>query len=121
MLRLSRAEAHPCALPPVPRSSSPVPYLLSLVSCPPSPVPFPPSPFPCSQLIAPLPHYHVQYLCKLTVDLCRTEQKQGRKRVGFSGMKAPAREGTEVFDADGKESIGKVNPPHEAGLAISGS
>ena len=36
------------------------------------------------------------------------EQKQTRKRVGFSGMKAPARDGTEVFDADGKDKIGKV-------------
>lgn len=36
------------------------------------------------------------------------EQKQTRKRVGISGMKAPAREGTEIYDAEGKNVVGKV-------------
>lgn len=36
------------------------------------------------------------------------EQKQTRKRVGISGMKAPAREGTEIYDAEAKNVIGKV-------------
>lgn len=35
-------------------------------------------------------------------------QKVQRKRVGIAGMKAPAREGTEVYDASGEHLIGKV-------------
>lgn len=36
------------------------------------------------------------------------EQKQTRKRVGITGMKAPARGGTEIYDASGKSVVGKV-------------
>lgn len=38
------------------------------------------------------------------------EQKQTRKRVGIFGMKAPARDGTEIFDAKGEAKIGTVSP-----------
>ncbi len=35
-------------------------------------------------------------------------QPQTRKRVGLSGMKAPAREHSEIFDADGVKKIGEI-------------
>ena len=35
-------------------------------------------------------------------------QKVTRKRVGITGMKAPAREGAEIFDASGETKIGVV-------------
>jgi aminomethyltransferase len=35
-------------------------------------------------------------------------KKVSRKRVGFSGMKAPAREHTEIYDAEGTTKIGEV-------------
>jgi aminomethyltransferase len=35
-------------------------------------------------------------------------QKVERKRVGILGMKAPAREGTEVYDASGETKIGTI-------------
>lgn len=35
-------------------------------------------------------------------------KKQPRKRVGIIGMKAPARQGTEIYDADGETVIGEV-------------
>ena len=35
-------------------------------------------------------------------------KKVSKKRVGISGMKAPAREGTVIYDADGLNPIGKV-------------
>lgn len=35
-------------------------------------------------------------------------QKTARKRVGIKGMKAPAREHTEIFDATGEKKIGEV-------------
>lgn len=35
-------------------------------------------------------------------------KKQARKRVGIMGMKAPAREGTEIYDSDGTTLIGEV-------------
>lgn len=50
-------------------------------------------------------HAHIPFVPRV-IDI--VEQKQSRKRVGISGMAAPAREGTEIFDADGKEKIGKV-------------
>lgn len=34
--------------------------------------------------------------------------KVDRKRVGISGMKSPAREGAEIYDAEGERLIGKV-------------
>lgn len=34
--------------------------------------------------------------------------KADRKRVGISGMKSPAREGAEIYDAEGERLIGKV-------------
>jgi len=34
--------------------------------------------------------------------------KVSRKRIGLAGMKAPAREGTEIFDAAGEKKIGVV-------------
>lgn len=35
-------------------------------------------------------------------------KKQPRKRVGIMGMKAPARQGTEIYDADGTTLVGEV-------------
>lgn len=35
-------------------------------------------------------------------------QKVARKRVGIVGMRAPAREGTEIYDASGEHKIGRV-------------
>jgi len=35
-------------------------------------------------------------------------QKVAKKRVGIKGMKAPAREHTEIFDATGEKKIGEV-------------
>ncbi|CBJ48669.1 Aminomethyltransferase [Ectocarpus siliculosus] len=35
-------------------------------------------------------------------------KKQSRKRVGIFGMRAPARDGTEIFDAEGKTKIGTI-------------
>ena len=35
-------------------------------------------------------------------------KKQSQKRVGITGMKAPARAGTEIFSADGSKKIGTV-------------
>ena len=35
-------------------------------------------------------------------------KKQEKKRVGIIGMKAPAREHTEIFDATGETLIGEV-------------
>lgn len=35
-------------------------------------------------------------------------KKQTKKRVGIMGMKAPARDGTEIFDAEGKAKIGTI-------------
>ena len=35
-------------------------------------------------------------------------KKQTRKRVGIAGMKAPAREHTEIFDATGEHKIGEI-------------
>lgn len=35
-------------------------------------------------------------------------QKVAKKRVGLLGMKAPAREGAEIFDAAGEKKIGEV-------------
>jgi len=35
-------------------------------------------------------------------------KKQPRKRVGIVGMKAPAREGTEIYGADGTTLVGQV-------------
>jgi aminomethyltransferase len=35
-------------------------------------------------------------------------KKMSKKRVGLSGMKAPARGHTEIFDAEGKNKIGEV-------------
>ena len=35
-------------------------------------------------------------------------QKVAKKRVGLMGMKAPAREGAEIFDAAGEKKIGEV-------------
>lgn len=35
-------------------------------------------------------------------------QKVARKRVGIKGMKAPAREGAEIYDAEGETKIGDV-------------
>ena len=35
-------------------------------------------------------------------------KKVSRKRVGFSGMKAPARQHTEIFDAEGTRKIGEI-------------
>uniref|UniRef100_A0A7S2H2M8 Aminomethyltransferase n=1 Tax=Octactis speculum TaxID=3111310 RepID=A0A7S2H2M8_9STRA len=50
-------------------------------------------------------------------------KKQTRKRIGLAGMKAPAREHTEIFTADGSEKIGEVTsggfgPTFKAALAI---
>ena len=35
-------------------------------------------------------------------------QKAAKKRVGIRGMKAPAREGVEIYDAAGEKKIGEV-------------
>jgi len=35
-------------------------------------------------------------------------KKQPRKRVGIIGMKAPAREGTEIYDSDGETLVGEI-------------
>jgi aminomethyltransferase len=35
-------------------------------------------------------------------------QKFARKRVGIKGMKAPARDHTEIFDATGETKIGEI-------------
>jgi aminomethyltransferase len=35
-------------------------------------------------------------------------KKVARKRVGISGMKAPAREHTEIFDASGSRKVGEI-------------
>lgn len=35
-------------------------------------------------------------------------KKQTKKRVGIAGMKAPARDHTEIFDAEGKVKIGEI-------------
>ena len=35
-------------------------------------------------------------------------QKVAKKRVGIMGMKAPAREGAEIYDAAGENKIGDV-------------
>ena len=35
-------------------------------------------------------------------------KKVARKRVGIAGMKAPARQHTELFDASGENKIGEV-------------
>lgn len=35
-------------------------------------------------------------------------QKQAKKRVGIMGMKAPAREHTEIYDSSGEELIGEI-------------
>merc|ERR1712176_906658 len=35
-------------------------------------------------------------------------QKVGRKRVGIIGMKAPARQGVEIYDAEGESQIGII-------------
>lgn len=53
------------------------------------------------------------YRCVTPTAPAYTEQKQTKKRVGIAGMKAPARDGTEIFDAEGKAKIGKVRalPP----------
>jgi len=38
----------------------------------------------------------------------RKLKKQPRKRVGIIGMKAPAREGTEIYDSDGETLVGEI-------------
>lgn len=35
-------------------------------------------------------------------------QKVARKRIGIKGMKAPARQHTEIFDASGENKIGEI-------------
>lgn len=59
--------------------------------------------------------FDVLYIPPFTA--ARTEQKQTKKRVGISGMKAPARDGTEIFDAEGKAQIGKVREGPAAAAA----